>query len=203
MEEVVTLHALSGAYVGEALERYIRAKPFPHVVFDAFLKKEIVAGLLMAFEKETFEQKHADLFQFSQTLDLHGSKQKALKQFVTFLDSNEFADYLIRVTGVKVRAGASDVFGSRYTSTDYLLCHDDQLEGRKLAFIFYLSTLRERQGGALALRADIQGVPGKIVTRIHPKAGRLVVFEVSRKSWHEVEEVLSNVTRYAIGGWLH
>lgn len=194
---------LSGDYVADKMKEFGKGKPFSHVVFDGFLQKKVVEGLLTGFEKEFFEQKRADLFQFSQTSDLHGSKQKALKAFVHFLDSPEFAEYLIRITGVKMKAGASDVFGSRYSSTDYLLCHDDQLEGRKLAFIFYLNTLRETQGGALAFRADMKGVPGKIVKRIHPKAGRLVVFPVSSQSWHEVEEIVSEVNRYAIGGWLH
>lgn len=203
MEEMITEEALTGRYVGTVMERYARAKPFSHVVLDGFVRNEVVEGLVKAFTKERFEQKRADLFQFTQTTDLHGSGQKAIKRFIQVLDSQEFAEYLVRVTGVKVKAGASDVFGSLYTSTDYLLCHDDRLEGRKLAFIFYLTTLPERAGGALALFQDVKGKPGNVVTRIHPKAGRFVVFEVSRKSWHAVEEVLSDMKRYAIGGWLH
>ncbi|MBM3230525.1 2OG-Fe(II) oxygenase [Candidatus Pacearchaeota archaeon] len=203
MQELVSEEVLSGMYVAEKMTAFQRGKPFPHVVFEGFVQKSVVEGLLKAFQKEPFEQKRADLFQFSQTFDLHASKQKAIKAVVKVLDSKEFAEYLTRVTGVKVKAGASDVFGSLYRSTDYLLCHDDQLEGRKLAFILYLTSLREGQGGALALREDVKGVPGKVVKRIHPKAGRLVVFAVSRKSWHQVEEVVSQGNRYALGGWLH
>ena len=33
--------------------------------------------------------------------------------------------------------------------TDYLLCHDDQLEGRRIAFIFYLAQDWTAQDGGL------------------------------------------------------
>lgn len=203
MSDLISPRVLTGAFIAHKAKEFQHAKPFPYVVIDAFISQKQTSVLLKALQKEPFEQKRADLFQFSQTNDLHGASQYAIQEMVRFLDSAAFADYLQEITGIRVRAGASDVFGSLYTSTDYLLCHDDQLEKRKLAFILYLSSLPEKQGGALALRADVRGVPGKVVTRVHPLAGRLVVFAVSEKSWHEVEEVLSEVIRYAIGGWLH
>jgi Rps23 Pro-64 3,4-dihydroxylase Tpa1-like proline 4-hydroxylase len=203
MDEVIREECLTGEYVAQKMKEFEKGKPFSHVVCDGFLKKEVIVSLIKGIEKEGFEEKRADLFHFLQTADLHSSREKALKQLVKVLDSADFASYLTRITGVKVKAGASDVFGSFYGTTHYLLCHNDQLEGRKLAFIFYLTTLPERAGGALALRADGSEGPGNIMTRIHPKAGRLVVFEVSRKSWHQVEEVTADVKRYALGGWLH
>jgi len=203
MEEMISESCLTGEYVAQKMKEFEKGKPFPHVVCDGFVRKERIASLIRGLEKEGFAEKRADLFHFLQTKDLHGAKDKVLKGMVQLLDSADFASYLTQITGVKVKVGASDVFGSCYTDTHYLLCHDDRLEGRKLAFILYLTTLREGQGGALVLRNDIRGKPGSRVLRIHPRAGRLVVFAVSRKSWHAVEEILSPVKRYAIGGWLH
>lgn len=42
--------------------------------------------------------------------------------------------------------------GSKYEYTDTLLCHDDELEGRRIAFILYLVPYwKKEDGGALDL----------------------------------------------------
>ena len=45
------------------------------------------------------------------------------------------------------------LFGAKYCTTDYLLCHDDELEGRRVAFIMYLvpEDWEENDGGLLEL----------------------------------------------------
>ena len=44
------------------------------------------------------------------------------------------------------------LFYARYDKTDYLLCHDDELEGRRIAFIMYLvPDWSEEDGGLLEL----------------------------------------------------
>ena len=77
-----------------------------------------------------------------------------------------------------------DVSGSIYNQTDYLLCHDDKLEGRKIAFIFYLVDSDwdcSQSGGSLNLFASdkhFQPVqsPCKVIS---PAANMLVMFEVA------------------------
>lgn len=47
-----------------------------------------------------------------------------------------------------------DLAGQIYSPGDYLLCHDDQLEGRKVAFICYLVDEEwnlDEDGGSLDL----------------------------------------------------
>ena len=62
----------------------------------------------------------------------------------------------------------------------------------------------EEDGGALALLADNKGKPGEVEKKYYPKWNSLILFEVSARSWHEVEEVIKDgKERYAIGGWLH
>lgn len=183
---------------------FVRASPFPHIVIPHFLIQDKADALSRALQDLPFERKEADLFSFSQTADLHDCSDKTIGQFVAFLESEHFASFVCDVTGVSVEAGALDLFGSLYESGDYLLCHDDQLEDRKIAYILYLGDDFERKdGGALVLRADSKGAPGEIVERYYPRFNSLVLFAVSKKSWHEVEEVLSTKKRYAIGGWLH
>ncbi|MDO8564280.1 MAG: 2OG-Fe(II) oxygenase family protein [Nanoarchaeota archaeon] len=190
--------------VDELKKKFEKNSPFPHLVIDNFLNVEKVAKLALALKKEEFEEKDSDLFSFKQTQDLHYSENKEIKEFVGFLESQEFSDLVGGMTGIKVESGALDLFGSLYENTSYLLCHDDQLEDRKIAYIIYLGdNFNEDDGGALFLREDNKGKPGEIAQKYYPKFNSLVMFEVSKKSWHEVEEVIGKKKRYAIGGWLH
>jgi Rps23 Pro-64 3,4-dihydroxylase Tpa1-like proline 4-hydroxylase len=183
---------------------FVGNKPFPHLLIENFLDKQKAEKLLLALKKEKFEEKDSDLFQFRQTKDLHFSKDKEIREFVNMLESKEFSNRIKSITGINVKEGAFDLSGSLYIDTDYLLCHDDELEGRKIAYIYYLcEDFSEKDGGALALLEDENGKPGKVSRRYFPKWNSLMIFEVSKKSWHEVEEVIGKKKRYAIGGWLH
>jgi prolyl 3-hydroxylase /prolyl 3,4-dihydroxylase len=203
MEEVFREQALTGEYVAEAMQRFARARPFPFVVLKRCIRPELLPRLIGGLTKEGLIEQRSDLFHFLQTTDLHGVKDTALAKFIRVLDGEACAAYFRRITGVRIRSGATDLFGSLYTDTHHLLCHDDQLEGRKLAFIVYLSTLSVRSGGALLLRGDQKGRPGAVMQRIRPCAGDVVLFAVSKKSWHEVQEVIGRMKRYALGGWFH
>lgn len=185
-------------------KQFISNKPFPHLLIRNFLDEKEAKRLATALKKERFEEKDSDLFQFRQTQDLHYSKNREIKKFVKMLESRDFAEFIKEITGIKVKQGAFDLSGSLYMDTDYLLCHDDELEGRKIAYIYYLcGGFEEKDGGALILREDKNGRPDEIAKKYYPLFNSLVIFEVSRRSWHEVEEVMGKKKRYAIGGWLH
>jgi Rps23 Pro-64 3,4-dihydroxylase Tpa1-like proline 4-hydroxylase len=99
--------------------------------------------------------------------------------------------------------GRIDLFGSIYQDTDHLLPHDDQLAGRKIAFMLYLNDLEERDGGALALYGSKNKSATTIAKRFIPKAGSLVFFEVSQLSFHTVEEMLTDTQRITLSGWYY
>jgi prolyl 3-hydroxylase /prolyl 3,4-dihydroxylase len=190
------------AEVAELSRQFRNAKPFPHAVLRNVLDDsgKARAGL----RKEPFTLKDTDLFTFKQTSNLYYARTDAVKRIVAGLSSPGFAQLIGRISGKKLRAGAVDVFGALYEQGDYLLCHDDQLEGRTIAFILYLSDdFSAADGGALALHSSKGKHPSAVVQRLYPEANSLVFFEVSARSWHEVEEVLSSRKRYSIGGWLH
>lgn len=184
--------------------KFVEARPFEHIYLDGFLKEDKANALREALLEEEFIHKESDLFSFSQTNDLSESKNELLKRFYLFISSEEFADFIRRLTGLKVKKGALDLSGSLYNSGDYLLCHDDQLEDRKIAYIFYLSVnFNESDGGRFILLDNLRGRPNKEVRKITPKWNRLVLFKVSEFSYHSVEENVSDKERLAIGGWLH
>jgi len=93
--------------------------------------------------------------------------------------------------------------GSRYDSTDFLLPHDDHLDNRKVAYILYLSKdFTKKDGGAFNLYNSSKNTPTTLAKSIPPQFNSLLLFEVSKKSFHEVSENLSKKSRYALGGWL-
>jgi Rps23 Pro-64 3,4-dihydroxylase Tpa1-like proline 4-hydroxylase len=190
---------LSKDVIKRLTRQFSKAKPFHHLELKDFLREEVARELLKALNKEQFIVREADLFKLKHTNDIASSGVKELREFRSFLLSEDFMFYMESITGLKLKRRSIDLSGSLYEDTDYLLCHDDQLEGRKIAFLFYLSDMGKRDGGSLALI----GKKMKTAKRIIPKKGAFAFFEVSPVSYHEVEEVLVKKQRLALGGWFH
>lgn len=132
-------------------ETFRRAKPFPHILIKNFLDEKIAEKLLKEIKKENFIEKEADLFKFKQTHDLHFTKNKFIKEFHSAFLNWNFFNFVSAITNKKFK-GTLDMSASLYESTSYLLPHDDELEGRKIAYILYLSKdFKEKDGGAFAL----------------------------------------------------
>ena len=177
-------------------------KPFHHLELSNFVKQEKLIELLQALSKQEFSPHNSDLFQFSQTYDLLYSDDPVLKEFAALLASPEMLQFMQRVTKIKL-SGKIDLFGSIYQDTDYLLPHDDQVPGRKIAFMLYLNDLEEKDGGALAFYESKNKTPTKAAKRIIPRANTFVFFEVSNLSIHMVEEVLTDTQRITLSGWYY
>lgn len=177
-------------------------KPFPSLELPDFIKQEKFIELLQALSKQEFSPHHSDLFQFAQTFDLLYCDNPVLKEFISLFSSPELLQFMQQVTKIKLN-GKIDLFGSIYQETDFLLPHDDQIPGRKIAFMLYLNDLEEADGGALALYESKNKTPTKVAKRILPKAGTLVFFEVSSLSIHRVEELLTNTQRITLSGWFY
>lgn len=173
----------------------------------SFLNQKQAKKLLKALKQEPFYEKQSDLFQFKQTNDLASTKSSDLKQFRDFLTSLVFIEYIERITHTKLKKNSIDLAGTIYQDTDFLLCHDDKLEGRKIAFIYYLSTIKKQEGGSLNLFASKKQQnklqPTKIAVKVQPVFNSFVFFKVCPESFHEVEEMIGTKKRYALSGWFH
>lgn len=165
----------------------MQEKPFPHIIIKNFLSQEEFERLRHVIENTTFTRKDSDLFSLEQTHELSGNPElEFFKEKLLSIDTSELAEGLSEVS----------MAAMRYNETDYLLCHDDQLEERKIAYLLYVQA--PEKGGALALLEDKE--PYRRVS-IEPEANMVVLFQVSDRSWHEVEEIVKG-TRVHIGGWL-
>jgi Rps23 Pro-64 3,4-dihydroxylase Tpa1-like proline 4-hydroxylase len=72
------------------------------------------------------------------------------------------------MTGIELNEKLA-LFYAEYKTTDHLLCHDDELEGRRIAFILYLSPQwSEEDGGTLDLFAVGDQVERKNIFNFGP-----------------------------------
>jgi hypothetical protein len=190
---------------------YRGAKPYPHAVLPGIFapaKAKALRTAILALQKRGgFTHKESDLFSLAQTPDFRGETAGPIGELVAFFRSSAWNDYLEALTGERLSRTELDIGGSLYTDTDYLLCHDDRVTGRRIAFIYYLcEDFGVTDGGALVL-LDTLGTkgkqPGKVVKRYPPRFNTLALFTVSERSWHAVEEVTGKRNRFSINGWFH
>lgn len=203
LQQWIQTRYLESAVQAKMRKQYSTAKPYPHATFNEFLQERKAKQLRQALLRQEYTKKESDLFSLWQTMDLTMSTNPTIQSFAKMVASKEFSAMMEHLTGVKVKPGAVDLFGAVYGDGDYLLCHDDQVERRKIAYVLNLSEgFTAKTGGALALRKNNNGKPGEITKRIIPKWNTLACFTVSQISHHQVEEVLKPVQRLTIGGWL-
>ncbi|XP_030620927.1 prolyl 3-hydroxylase OGFOD1 [Chanos chanos] len=180
-------------------------EPFSHCKITNFLQSEsFVESLQTELLQLKFNHKSNDLYKFQQSDDL----KKRTDHHITELRSvlfGQFRSWLSEVLEVELEPTV-DISCAKYEHTDVLLCHDDELEGRRVAFILYLvPPWEEKDGGALDLfNTDEHCQPMCIVKSLLPCWNTLVFFEVSPISFHQVAEVIAeDKCRLSLSGWFH
>ena len=110
------------------------------------------------------------------------------------------------LTGYAINHQQMDIAAQVYLPGSFLLCHDDALEGRLIAWILYLLDEEPLLGGSLQLfeSEPMRGClyPTKVVDHVSPQRNMLVFFPVSERSFHAVEETFKG-TRVSIAGWFY
>lgn len=179
--------------------------PFPHCTIRNFLSNEtFVENLQRELQGLNFHEKSNDLYKFKQSDDLRKRTEPHIAGLRAAL-FGRFRSWLEEVLGVELEPTV-DISCARYEYTDVLLCHDDELEGRRVAFILYLvPPWQSSDGGTLDLyTTDSNFQPQSIVKSLIPSLNTLVLFEVSPVSFHQVSEVLTqDKCRLSLSGWFH
>jgi 2OG-Fe(II) oxygenase superfamily len=171
--------------------------PFNHKILDGFLSPPLFERVASAYGSLQFHEKHTDLFHFFQTNELRDEVK--LREFLEHV-RKELVSSLREIghphadLSPESEVFGMDLFASYYNKGHYLLCHDDCLDERVFAFSFYLSG---SEGGALILYGPDALTCAK---RVETLPNRLVLFEVSQLSYHEVE--MCQGPRTALTGWL-
>jgi Rps23 Pro-64 3,4-dihydroxylase Tpa1-like proline 4-hydroxylase len=179
------------------------ATPFPHLVIDDLLDDDAAATVLAIIDEEPVAAYEGDILAFEATAAEPASEElRALRDdFAATL-----APALARITARPARR--ADMRGFAYRAGHHLLPHSDHQDGlgRLLAYAYYLPTPEPPTGGELELfacRTDGGDIVATDSARlIEPRPNRLVVFEVSELSLHQVREVLAGL-RLSLAGWFY
>ncbi|ELA47906.1 hypothetical protein VCUG_00626 [Vavraia culicis subsp. floridensis] len=183
--------------------------PYRHIVIDNFLTEEEFVTIEKVYRNIKFYEKHTDLYHFFQSNEL--VELESLKFFKSKIyeamrpleesdGSKTDVNYetVANENALNVVSNENkhwfNVFASYYDVGHYLLCHDDLIEHRKYAFSYYLNDFLS---GELILFNEDANVE---VERIEVKRNRIVIFEVSEKSFHEVN-LCAQPGRKAFTGW--
>jgi hypothetical protein len=193
---------LDARQLAELGERWRASRPFPHLVLDELLEPSELQELRAAFAQEPHYPTAGEIYELLSSSD--PPQHAALRAFLRELISGPLGALMSELTGKQL--AHVEGRGYVYLPGHYLLPHSDCREGlrREVAYAYYLSP-GEVRGGALQLY-DVRLEGGEVVAtepalRIEPRANRLVVFEVSPRSLHEVGEVLEGA-RASLAGWL-
>ncbi|KAM5263221.1 prolyl 3-hydroxylase OGFOD1 isoform 2-T2 [Ctenodactylus gundi] len=179
--------------------------PFLHCVIPNFIQsQDFLEGLHKELLSLDFHEKYNDLYKFQQSDDLKKRREPHISALRKLL-FEDFRSWLSDISNIDLES-TIDMSCAKYEFTDALLCHDDELEGRRVAFILYLVPSWDRSfGGTLDLfSTDEHLQPKHIAKSLTPSWNKLVFFEVSPVSFHQVSEVLSEEkSRLSISGWFH
>ena len=193
------------------------------IIRQVFKDTSLLHQARQEVQKSAINVRSSDLYRFTQTESLIpnyddgnlddsttlmiSSSHQAVNLLTQALYSTLWVNRLRKMSHLELDRRPIDLSGQSYRQHDYLLCHDDRLEGRRLAFILYLvdENWHEKDGGYLELfSVDNDGQPVEISRRILPAFNSLVFFEVTSISYHQVVEILSaDRQRISLSGWLH
>jgi Rps23 Pro-64 3,4-dihydroxylase Tpa1-like proline 4-hydroxylase len=180
--------------------------PFSYISIDNFLREDKFIELKKACMSQEFYVEDHDLYHFFRTVDYKNSKDPIIVEFREFLKSKEFISFFELLTSMNLNNKKMDLHSLRLENGDYLLCHDDDVQDRAIAFILNFSEFEDdgSDGGRLEFFESSCGKPTKICKSIVPKANRFNMFKVtSGKSFHQIEEVMSEKQRNSISGWYY
>lgn len=206
LNEWINVKYLDAKRISGLRKQFSKAYPFPHHALQGFFREDRLVNIYKALQTLEYLPKESDLFKFSQTGDFKAVKNTVLKEFYEFFKSNEFSDYIYKITGMKIRKNKIDMSSFIYQNTDHLLPHDDKVENRSIAYVLNLSKgFAKKDGGTLDFYDYNKKtkLPNKMVKSFVPTYNTLFLFKALSNSFHQVGEQLSDKNRVTITGWFY
>lgn len=177
-------------------------------VLDDLLPSDIASEIFKNFPsknewvfKNTFREKKYTF------IKLNNIANPIVKNFTNALSSKEVVSQVSKITKMKSLESepSFNMQGlSRLDRFNYLDPHIDNSHDttgrmyRRINILYYLTPgVREEDGGNLELWDKKVNIPYKIV----PSFNRLVVMETNKSSWHSVDSVKSDISRYCISNY--
>ncbi len=189
---------------GRLAEAWRAARPFPHVVIDDFLAPARLQELREAVAAEPHHLDTADFYEMmaSGLPVVHPT----LAAFERELGDGATRDAIAAITGKAVTS--VEMRSYVYLAGSFLLPHSDYRATfrRTISYAYYLVGDDSCQGGELELfdcvfdGRDLTSTEPALL--LAPRVNRLVVFDVSPVSLHQVREVTGG-GRVSLAGWYH
>ena len=181
----------------------IKLLPFPHVVVKNFLDSPTLDLAIDALAGLEYDFKESDLFSYWASVELTDVNHPAINILRDDLGDQVWRKKVAESFKTK-KLSSIDMAAYVYGLGDFLLPHDDQVEGRIIAYSLHLTPeITDETGGALNIfKADKDG-KSELVDSLIPEYNSLIMFEVSDRSWHEVNEIVKDIQRLTLTGWYH
>ena len=137
----------------------IKSKPFPHVVVKDFLDEPTLDLVIDALAGLEYDFKESDLFSYWASVELTDINHPAINILRDDIGDKSWRDNVSKSFGVK-KLSNIDMAAYVYGLGDFLLPHDDQVEGRIIAYSLHLTPeITKEMGGTLNLfEADNTGI---------------------------------------------
>jgi Rps23 Pro-64 3,4-dihydroxylase Tpa1-like proline 4-hydroxylase len=181
--------------------RWRDARPFPHLVLDDLVAPETLGALQQAVAQEPHWPNRGEIYDFMGSAESVG--HPTLRALAADLGGPAMLAALHAITGRTVER--VELRSYVYLAGSYLLPHTDSraTAGRRIAYAYYVWT-GGCEGGELELfdatMAGDELVSARPAVRITPRDNRIVLFDVTNASLHQVCEVLAGA-RVSLTGW--
>lgn len=116
---------------------------YPVVAIKNFLIMETFSNVKSFLNSIPFDLRYSDMYRFRQSMDLlsYIDHNQTIKQLRMEMFSPLFLSHLERLFELEqgsLEENVGDMSAQSYLEGDYLLCHDDRLDTRQIAFVLYL-----------------------------------------------------------------
>ena len=173
------------------------------MVVEDFLDDDTLDLVIDALAGLEYSFSDSDLFSYWASVKLTDIDHPALNVLREDLSDKLWRKEVSKAFQVS-KLSRIDMAAYVYGQGDFLLPHDDQVEGRVIAYSLHLTPdLEESDGGSLDLFEGKKNGTSELVKTIIPKFNSLNMFEVSETSWHQVSEILTDIQRLTLTGWYY
>lgn len=193
-----------------SLKNFNKKKPFPYIVLDNFLKKNIALKVKKNFQ--SLEDKklwnYKNFCEIKKTTDNWNFFSAETYQLLMSLNSENFLSEIKKTLKIKslypdygLNGGGLHLMkdkGILNPHLDYVIHPKLNLVRKFNLIIFFTTNWKKNNGGELCLYEDNkidQKIPGKQIIKILPKFNRAVFFDTSLRSWHGVNKVKNNTRK--------
>ena len=181
----------------------VKDSPYPHIVVKNFLDDSTLDLVIDALAGLEYDFKESDLFSYWASVELTDIDHPAINILRDDLGDKLWRNKVAEAFSSKPLSSI-DMAAYVYGLGDFLLPHDDQVEERIIAYSLHLTPeITEKMGGALQIFDVDENNKSKLVDSIIPEYNSLIMFEVSKHSWHQVGEILQDIQRLTVTGWYH